>query len=281
MCYCGRVESPLLLLWPFAAGSAPSQVPYSYKVLGASLPAALSPPPVVRTPLQHSLHLSWAGAPHWVTSRRTRSPDAHTHTGTASCGSLSRVRRSGFSSGIPSAFSPGNARCSSRLSGHSERRTTVLLIGDAAGSPDQDPPSHSWTGDLSWTCPFIRIYRFFSASVIWGSERSWGLLWTCLLSAVSMRLRLWSGLYLQRLQVRTTDCCHGVSGLTPDCAQRARGRFGQALLWVCHCTIQVTGGVLHLFSLRHGVHSGEQVHLGRTGRNAENRSRLFGMHNVL
>lgn len=45
------------------------------------------------------------------------------------------IRRSGFSNGIPSASSPGDGRCGSRVSEHSERLSRVLLIGDAAGSP--------------------------------------------------------------------------------------------------------------------------------------------------
>lgn len=45
------------------------------------------------------------------------------------------IRRSGFSNGIPSASSPGDGRCGSRVSEYSERLSRVLLIGDAAGSP--------------------------------------------------------------------------------------------------------------------------------------------------
>ncbi|KAK1906714.1 Triosephosphate isomerase [Dissostichus eleginoides] len=44
------------------------------------------------------------------------------------------IRRSGFSNGIQSVSSPGNGKWSSRVSERSERRSKVLLNGDAPGS---------------------------------------------------------------------------------------------------------------------------------------------------
>lgn len=73
---------------------------------------------------------SRAGAPHWVTSLGTHAPNTRTH-GHALRRSLLQypTRRSGFSSGIPSASSPGDGRSSSRVSEHSERLNGLVGWG--------------------------------------------------------------------------------------------------------------------------------------------------------
>lgn len=109
---------------------------------------------------------------------------AYTHARTASCGIPHGA--SVFPSAYQVRLLPGDGRCSSRVSASSERRSRVLLIGDAAGSlplflfPAQessciDASSRDLkTFDQDITCTALVI--FFLGG---GTERSWGFLWTC------------------------------------------------------------------------------------------------------
>lgn len=132
---CSRqslIHSASLLLWP---------PPLSLSLL--SLSSSLSPSLFFQTLLQHPQHLSWAGAPHWVTDGDTHALtlshwlSLHTHTLTHSLvyahkWSLLRypIRRSGFSKRIPSASSPRDGKCSVRVPERTERRSRVSLTGE-------------------------------------------------------------------------------------------------------------------------------------------------------
>ncbi|CAG5927558.1 unnamed protein product [Menidia menidia] len=134
-----------------------------------------SPPPRVPPALPPSLshYAAAASAPQLSRSTAQSHIETHalstrTHTHALRRSLLQHpIRRSGFSSGIPSASSPGDGRCGSRLTEHSQRLSRVLLIGDAAGSllllhlPVQESSvNYISTGDLKWTKRLIRIYYY-------------------------------------------------------------------------------------------------------------------------
>lgn len=135
----------------FAPGKAPStQSLPSLKIRceAANSEAAhfsLSPAPSLRPSFSLSLSHSAAAPSAPQLSRSTALSRIYTHTLSlythtthvhaqtrtqAQPPAVSRIQRSGFSNGIPSASSPRDGRCSSRVSEHSERRSRVLLIGE-------------------------------------------------------------------------------------------------------------------------------------------------------
>lgn len=150
-----RGSAPLSLSLSPALPPRPSRTPSLFPSHSAAAPSA---PQLSRsTALSHIDRHALSARTHSHTYTHTR---AHKH-------SLLRypVRRSGFSNGIPSASSPGDGRCSTRVSESSERCSRVLLIGDAAGSPvlflftvQESPSVYTSTGDLKWTRRFDRDF---------------------------------------------------------------------------------------------------------------------------
>lgn len=124
---------------------------------------------------------------------------------------------------------PGDGRCSSRVSASSERRTRVLLIGDAAGSPPlflflAQEPSYidASSRDLKTFGQDITCKAF----VIFGGLRGVGdFSGRAPLSAVSMRL--WSE-YLQKLQV-SSEALHRVTSNIQECLRAHRCRSCRVL----------------------------------------------------
>lgn len=179
-CYCRSLvkKSPPLIFFNHqsAIHSVPEpQDPPPGCKLQDSVRLSLSVPPLLPLSLSHS-----AAAPSAPQSSRSTALShiythtlfflhAHTHIYTHThahkhCLLRYPIRRSGFSSGIPSASSPGNGRCSSRVSERSERCRRVPLIGDAAGSlllfllhVQESASYYTSNGDLKWTSRLIRI----------------------------------------------------------------------------------------------------------------------------